>query len=583
MKLAPITVFVYNRPWHIRQTIEALKKNKLTKKSELFIFSDGPKDENDRKKVEEVRKYLREITGFKKITIIERRENLGLANSVIAGVTEVVNKYGRIIILEDDLLTSPYFLKFMNEGLNFYENENKIISIHGFIYPVKFDLPDTFFIRGADCWGWATWKRGWDLFESDGKKLLVELKKRKLTHKFDLGGSYPYTKMLIDQVNRKNDSWAIRLYASAFLKDKLTVHPGKSLIFHNGNDESGTHFGKTDKLDVELSQFPIKITKISLKENKDALKIITKYFISTYPKKWSITNLYGKMVKLKNYLISKLLTIDNIISKKIITIYNPYGWFGNYSSWEDAEKECTGYDSDKIFEKVKNALLKVKKGEAVYERDSVIFDHIEYSWPLLAGLMWIAAKGKNKLNIIDFGGSLGSAYFQNRIFLKELDELHLNIVEQKKFVECGKKYFENKQLRFFYDIEACLRENNSNVILFSSVVQYLKEPYQFLEKILNYNFKYIIFDRTAFIEDDVDRITIQKVPPKIYKASYPAWFFSKKKFFKLFEEKYELIAEFQSPIISKINLGDTIGEYNGFIFKLKKNINKIYNQDINEI
>lgn len=562
MSLAPITVFVYNRPWHIRETIEALKKNKLARESELFIFSDGPKEEKDRKKVKEVRKYIKTINGFKRITIIERKENLGLAESIITGVTEVVNKYSKTIVLEDDLLTSPYFLKFINEGLNFYEKEKKVISIHGYIYPVKFDLPETFFIRGADCWGWATWKRGWDLFKHDGKKLLVELKKRKLTYKFDFGGSYPYTEMLIDQVNRKNDSWAIRWYASAFLKGKLTVYPGKSLIFHNGKDENGTHFRKSDVLDVELSQRPIKITKIPLKENVDALKLITAYFRSTYSK---------KRKRLKNYFISKLLTIRNIVFKKIITIYNPYGWFGNFSSWENAEKECTGYDSDIILEKVKNALLKVKKGEAVYERDSVLFNHIEYSWPLLAGLMWIAAKGKNKLNIIDFGGSLGSTYFQNRILLKELDELHWNIVEQKKFVECGKKYFENKQLKFYYDIETSLIENNSNVILFSSVIQYLKEPYQFLEKILNYNFKYIIFDRTAFIKDAADRITIQKVSPKIYEASYPAWFFSKENFLILFKEKYELISEFQSSIISKINLGDTIGEYKGFIFKLKKN------------
>ncbi|MFH1827611.1 MAG: methyltransferase, TIGR04325 family [bacterium] len=561
MSLAPITIFVYNRPLHIKQTIEALKKNQFANESELFIFSDGQKDERDQKKVEEVRKYLWKITGFKKITIIERRNNVGLANSIIAGVTEIVNKYGKIIVLEDDLLTSPYFLKFMNEGLNYYEKEKRVASIHGYVYPIKAKLTETFFIQGADCWGWATWKRGWDLFERDGKKLLAELKKKDLTHKFDFGGSYPYTKMLIDQVNGKNNSWAIRWYASAFLKGKLTVYPKRPLIFHNGNDESGTNVGKSHELDVELSQRPIKISKIPLKESKEALKIITAYFKLMYSKKrWH----------LKNYVISKLLTISNIVLKKIITIYNPYGWFGNYSSWEDAEKKCTGYESDIILEKVKNSLLKVKEGEAVYERDSVLFNHIEYSWPLLTGLMWIAAKSKNKLNIIDFGGSLGSTYFQNRIFLKELDELHWNIVEQKKFVDCGKKYFTDKQLKFYYDIETCLRENHSNVILFSSVIQYLNKPYQFLEKILNYNFQYIIFDNTAFTNTEADRITIQKVSPKIYEASYPSWFFNKEKFLILFKEKYELIAEFQSPIISKIHLGNTVGKYQGFIFRLNK-------------
>lgn len=552
MKLTPIVLFVYNRPWHTLQTIEALKKNVLAKKSELFIYSDGPKDERDRKKVEEVRHYLRKITGFKKITIIERRMNLGLANSIIAGVSEIVNKYGKIIVLEDDLLTSPYFLKFMNEGLDFYEKEKKIASIHGYIYPVKFKLSETFLIRGADCWGWATWKRGWELFEPDGKKLLYELKKRKLGYKFDLAGSYPYTKMLSDQVNRKNDSWAIRWHASAFLKDKLTLYPGSSLIFHNGNDKSGTNCKKSNELDVELSTRPIKISKIPLKENKIALNAITEYFKSTYPKNRSI-------VKLKNSIISKLRTI-----------FHPYGWHGNYSSWNEAEKECTGYASDIIFEKVKKALLKVKNVEAIYERDSVLFDHIEYSWPLLAGLMWIAAKGNNKLNIIDFGGSLGSTYYQNRNFLKELDELRWNIVEQRKFVEYGKKYFEDNQLKFYSDIEKCIRENNSNAILFSAVIQYLEKPHDLIKKILNFNFEYIIIDRIGVLNIGEDRLTVQKVSPRIYNASYPCWFFNEEKFLGMFMKKYTLITDFSAEKGSVINLGNATAGWKGYIFKLNK-------------
>src|SRR3989338_525512 len=131
MKLAPITVFVYNRPWHIKQTIESLKKNKEAKKSDLFIFSDGPKNEDDQKKVDEVRKYIKKVNGFKMVTIIERQKNLRLANSIIAGVTEIINKYGKIIVLEDDLIASPYFLKFMNKGLDLYKKEERVASIHG--------------------------------------------------------------------------------------------------------------------------------------------------------------------------------------------------------------------------------------------------------------------------------------------------------------------------------------------------------------------------------------------------------------------------------------------------------------------
>lgn len=178
--LAPIVIFVYNRIWHIQQTIESLKENKFAEESEFFIFSDGPKNEKELESIQTVRRFIKKINGFKKTEIIEREKNYGLANNIIDGVTTIVNQYGKIIVLEDDMLTSPYFLKFMNESLDMYENEERVASIHGYIYPIKETLPSTYFIRGADCWGWATWKRAWDLFELDEKKLLDEIKKHNL-------------------------------------------------------------------------------------------------------------------------------------------------------------------------------------------------------------------------------------------------------------------------------------------------------------------------------------------------------------------------------------------------------------------
>lgn len=283
MKFAPIVLFVYNRPRHTQQTVEALRKNLLAKDSKLFIFSDGTKDEKNGKKVDEVREYLQKINGFKKITIIKRKNNLGLANSIIAGVTEIVNKHGKIIVLEDDLLSSPYFLQFMNKGLNFYEKEKRVASIHGYVYPVKNKLPETFFLKDPGCWGWATWKRAWKLFENDGRKLLMELNKKNLTSEFNYNNSYPFTNMLEDQINQRVDSWAIRWYASVFLKNKLTLYPGISLVFHNGDDESGVNSGISNKFNVKLSKRPVKIGDARIKENPFALKGYIKYFRSIQP------------------------------------------------------------------------------------------------------------------------------------------------------------------------------------------------------------------------------------------------------------------------------------------------------------
>ncbi|MCX7821522.1 MAG: methyltransferase, TIGR04325 family, partial [Brevinematales bacterium] len=227
------------------------------------------------------------------------------------------------------------------------------------------------------------------------------------------------------------------------------------------------------------------------------------------------------LFKILNYILPPFF-ID--IARFILN--TRYGWHGNYQSWEEAKKDSTGYDIPLIVEKVRNALLKVKNGEAVHERDSVLFDEIEYSWPLLAGLLLAAVSNKGKLSVLDFGGSLGSTYFQNRRFLTRLPNLSWNIVEQKHFVEEGKKYFEDEKLHFYYDIEECLRKEKPNVLLLSSVLQYLEKPYDMLAHLLSCEFPFVIVDRTPFNIKPEDRITVQRVPPWIYEASYPCWLFN---------------------------------------------------------
>ena len=170
--LAPIVLFTYNRPLHTKQTVQALQKNYLASESELYIYSDGPKDKNATEKVREVREYIKSIDGFKKVTIFERDKNLGLANNIISGVTKIVNEYGKIIVLEDDIVTSKYFLKFMNEALEIYMNEKKVWHISGWNYPLDKDgLGDIFLWRGMNCWGWATWSDRWCFYKKDLNKI----------------------------------------------------------------------------------------------------------------------------------------------------------------------------------------------------------------------------------------------------------------------------------------------------------------------------------------------------------------------------------------------------------------------------
>ena len=259
-----------------------MAENDLAPQSDLIVFADGPKDDRDRAKVAEVRQYLGGIEGFQRLEVIERQENLGLAGSIINGVTEVVNTYGRLIVLEDDLVTSPYFLRYMNEALVYYENQDQVVSISGYIYPVA-GLPETFFLLGADCWGWATWQRGWGIFEADGQKLLDELLQENLTERFDFNGAFAYTKMLREQIQGKNSSWAIRLYASAFLARRLTLYPGRSLVHHIGGDGSGTHCGSTSRLDVQLATRPVEVKEIPLEENTPAREKVKEFLATLKP------------------------------------------------------------------------------------------------------------------------------------------------------------------------------------------------------------------------------------------------------------------------------------------------------------
>lgn len=275
--LAPVVLFVYNRPDHLSHTVQALSDNLLADKTELIIISDGPRSTDDVNQVNAVREYIQTIRGFKSVRIVTRDSNLGLADNIIDGVTKVAEEFGKVIVLEDDLLTSPWFLKYMNDGLNKYMDSDRVISIHGYVYPVRQKLPETFFLKGADCWGWATWKEKWDLFEPDGKKLLKEIENRNLTGSFDFDNSYPYTEMLRDQINGKVASWAIRWYATAFLNNMLTLYPGVTLVNHIGGDGSGTNSGIIKKNKMQLTDKQIVLSEIDITQNVKAREVISNF------------------------------------------------------------------------------------------------------------------------------------------------------------------------------------------------------------------------------------------------------------------------------------------------------------------
>ena len=282
MNCAPILLFTYNRLTHTRRCLEALSKNTLASQSELFIYSDGAKDDTQRTAVEEVRRYLRTIQGFKQITLIKRSKNWGLARNIIDGVTTQANHFGKVIVLEDDLVVAPHFLQFMNDALETYKDEPKVGHIQACDFTQDPNLPETFLSKWTGSWGWATWDRAWKHFNPNGKELLQELEERKLTHTFDFDGKYGYTRMLRRQIEGKNNSWAIRWNASLFLKDILSLNVGRSLVQNEGFDGSGTNCGGGGLYASTLYLNQLPVHPISpVEENKDARQAYVRYYART--------------------------------------------------------------------------------------------------------------------------------------------------------------------------------------------------------------------------------------------------------------------------------------------------------------
>lgn len=279
-QLAPIALFVYNRPEHTRRTLQFLKQNDLAADSRLFIFSDGPKNAKQAAKVAEVRAFIKEVEGFKSVEIIERETNLGLANSVISGVNKLMEEFGKAIVFEDDLISSPYTLRYFNDALNRYQKEEQVMHIGAYMYPMPFaeaeNLPETFFFRAATSWGWATWARAWQHFNPNVDDLMNQFNAEKM-HQFSIEGSMNFWKQMRELKAGKNNSWAIRWYATIFLKRGLTLNPAHSLVSNIGHDGSGVHSGINEIYNVSINPKPIREFPTELVEHSAAYALIKNF------------------------------------------------------------------------------------------------------------------------------------------------------------------------------------------------------------------------------------------------------------------------------------------------------------------
>jgi uncharacterized protein YbaR (Trm112 family) len=292
-QLAPIVVFAFNRPDHLVRTLDALAACAEARKSHLRIYCDGARDDRDTDAVSKVIEIARKESRFLNSEVVISYQNRGLARSIIDGVTVTVNEFGRVIVLEDDIVVSHHFLTFMNAALEKYEHSELVASVCGYMYPIDDQgLPPSFFLRGTDCWGWATWKRCWEIFEPNGQLLLSQILEKKLAWEFDFDGSYPYTKMLKDQIGGRNNSWAIRWHASAYLRGMMSCFPTRSFIQNIGLDGTGTHCEPTTKCSVDFdNSFDLLSLSDDIRENFEARRRIGQFLLQTQSTKFRLQRL----------------------------------------------------------------------------------------------------------------------------------------------------------------------------------------------------------------------------------------------------------------------------------------------------
>ncbi|WP_338793198.1 glycosyltransferase family A protein [Bernardetia sp. MNP-M8] len=287
--LSPIILFVYNRPDHTQKTLDALAKNDFAKDSILYVFCDGAKSNSSQNQLEkinetrEVVKKQKEERNFKEVIITEQTQNLGLADSILSGVSQVIEKYGKVIVLEDDIVTSKGFLRFMNEGLEVYQYEEKVMHISGYMFPANLEnaIPNdeqTFFYRSTSCWGWATWQRAWAKINTDTEFLLSELQSKNLLKEFDLDNTYQFSKQLEFNITKKIKTWAVKWYASVFLQNGLCLHPKYSLVQNIGTDSTGNTSPTTNYFwHNQLADY-IEVNPISITENKKVVEQMKVYY-----------------------------------------------------------------------------------------------------------------------------------------------------------------------------------------------------------------------------------------------------------------------------------------------------------------
>lgn len=474
-----ICVFAYNRPDHLSASLTALLMNKEARGLDLRVYVDGLRQLSDADAHHKVLCVCDQPWAFSNVNVIRRETNAGLYKSLTSGISETLGDYESVIVIEDDIEASPFLIRYLLDGINLYLDTKEVASIHGYTPPIIERLPETFFLRGADCWGWATWRDRWKLFRHDAAEMAQEIRERGLVHEFNLNGNYDYLGMLDARAAGMNNSWAICWHASCFLANKLTLYSGRSLVRNIGLDGSGEHCGPSKVMATEASQSPVQVEKIFVEVNTKVYSKYCKHFSSERP---SIPVLKAIGSRLKNKL-----------RQVVKTNYSELSLIGPYDSYEEATQRSSGYESKVILDKVYNAVVDVLEGNFAYERDGTAFA----MHPSIDNLRrFLSTSLKENDVVVDFGGGFGGSFINNRDLFR--DSNSYTVVEQSNFVGAGRELSKKYGLPIQFIDNLCHLPVKPDIIILSSVLQYIPNAEQVLRKVAELMPRLIIVDRTAF-------------------------------------------------------------------------------------
>jgi len=533
----PVALFAYARPAHLTRVLACLKENRVPL---IYAFADGAKGPADVSRVTETRRLLRQID-WADVRLTERTENLGLGRSVLAGVDEVAAKHDSFIVWEDDLICVPGTYEWVCAALRHYADAPRVMSVSAWTHP-RVTPPDVgdqpYFDARAECWVWGAWARSWAGVSGETAVEKMRLAARRGVAPGAYGADLPQQAAY----EQKRNVWAVRWLYHHFLLGGLCLRPPWSMVEHIGFDAMATNAaGSVEWANPPLRPVPPQPSNWPVVAENPLCRGLWR---AANPSVKLSTRVAHKLARSTRGLL-KAVTPEPVRSR--LRVLFGWKWFrGDYRTWAAARAASGGYDDKAILQKVLAATLEVQAGRAAFERDGVLFPSADADRPLLEQLQEIVRASPGRLRVLDFGGSLGSTYWRLRPFLPSGDQLRWDIVEQPAFVEAGREHLTDTPLKFYHDLAGAQSQGAHDVLLCSCVLQYLEEPFRMLEEWSRLDIPYLLLNNLPLHAKGPDRLTVQHVPPTIYVATYPVWFFNRDRFLQRVRVHYEIIREFEA-------------------------------------